>query len=1309
MAAALLAIAALVTIAAPGAIAGAVSDEEELTQFGSVGSGPGQLKGPGAIATDPVTGHVYISEEGNNRISEFTPWGNFVKAFGWDVSPGAVNEQQEVRVRAATGQFKLEFKGKETTDLAFNAPGAESEGPGSVEAALNALPSIGGESANVSVSAVPGIPDGKTPYIYVVAFKGSLAGTNAAQITIANGTTPLGGGVPSSSLEVRTRAEGTAGGTGLESCTEESGCKEGLRGAGAGEFNPIVGSVAVDANGNVYVTEIRENHRVQKFDSAGRFLLMFGGEVDKTTNENICTKAQLEGGDECGIGTVGTGPGQFAAGNHPGIAIGTGGALFVADNERIQRFNLAGEFQASIPVPGKSVSRLAFDPVSGDLYAWFEPETGIHKLNPVTGEEVGELGGVSGHVATDPAGNVYATGTVGGKGAVLQFDSAGKPLSPPSCCVPAPTFSIEGLGPNAVGDLYVANRVPGGENFIRLFGPGPVSFEGAAKVPPTISAQFASSVGRDDATVAADINPHFWSNTRYYVQYGTGKCSEGGCEEAKPLAPGAILTTKVLDAELPSAGIFLEGLKPGTTYHYRFVAQSSGGGPVRGVGGKVGADGEESTFTTYPAPAPFKTDCQNQVFRTGFSAPLTDCRAFEMVSPIDKNGGDIKTQLDLPGFNTSLSQSAENGERFTYSSYRSFGASQAAPYTAQYLATRDPKAGWSSEGLDPAQASRFDRNSFETHYKAFSADLCSGWSMVAAEPTLATGAPPGYIEPYRRDNCGGGGYEALVQVEPKVVKGAFFPILEGTSADGKEAILTVEDKLTEDATGGWQTYYASEGELHLVCILPSGLPSGGRCSAGTGPEQVGAPIQERMGSLTRAISRDGSKVYWTDSADKESGSGKVYLRLNPGKEQSEVSGGECTEAEKACTVGVSETQSALKSRFWVASSDGSRALFTVTEGAKADNLYEFIPGSGSSLIAREVLGVAGAGEDLSRIYFVAEEASAEAIVEGAVKGEPNLYLNQEGTKTFIATLSEADAGVLKTGSIRIPSDATSEAAFHAARATADGRVLTFLSTEDLSGYDNTDLANGKADSEVYLYEAGSGGPVCVSCNPSGARPTGRVIQGTGTSSTSLATAGSLAMPENQLYSPHVLSPDGRRLFFNSYDALLPRDTNGKEDVYEWESAPGQKACEEKGAELYVASSGGCLSLISSGESPSDSQFLDASSNGDDIFLSTASSLLSQDPGLTDIYDARANGGLSAPPAPASPCQGEACQNSSSPPNDPTPGSASFRGAGNATTKPRGRCPKGKARRKGRCTAKKQKHAAKRHKGRHAANNRRAAR
>ena len=54
-----------------------------MAHFGSKGSGPGQLDRPLGITIDTAgTGLVYVSEEGNNRVSVFTSDGVFVSSFG---------------------------------------------------------------------------------------------------------------------------------------------------------------------------------------------------------------------------------------------------------------------------------------------------------------------------------------------------------------------------------------------------------------------------------------------------------------------------------------------------------------------------------------------------------------------------------------------------------------------------------------------------------------------------------------------------------------------------------------------------------------------------------------------------------------------------------------------------------------------------------------------------------------------------------------------------------------------------------------------------------------------------------------------------------------------------------------------------------------------------------------------------------------------------------------------------------------------------------------------------------------------------
>lgn len=58
------------------------------------GSGAGQLDTPQSIVRQPGTGYLYVSEEGNRRISVFGAGGNFIAAFGYGVFTGA--DQMEV-------------------------------------------------------------------------------------------------------------------------------------------------------------------------------------------------------------------------------------------------------------------------------------------------------------------------------------------------------------------------------------------------------------------------------------------------------------------------------------------------------------------------------------------------------------------------------------------------------------------------------------------------------------------------------------------------------------------------------------------------------------------------------------------------------------------------------------------------------------------------------------------------------------------------------------------------------------------------------------------------------------------------------------------------------------------------------------------------------------------------------------------------------------------------------------------------------------------------------------------------------------
>jgi hypothetical protein len=1159
---------------------------------GASGTGAGRLKGVEGIAADPrLPGHVYVADAENARVDEFTPWGDFVKAWGWGV---------------VDGQAKL------------------------------------------------------------------------------------------------------------ESCTLGTGCREGLRGDGTGEFS-YPEALVVDGAGDIYVIEA-ENHRVQKFNPASgvesdevEFSLMFGLDVNKTkVNEVGASQAERDvctgsSGDICQAGGVGVGPGQFGGakfGYRNRIAACPAvGTVAVGERERIQLFGPSGGFKEEIKMPaGENLEAITAD-AECNFYASVTGEGGVRKLGasgpsakfllPLFSPEAPKEQTLE--VAVDGNGDLYAVNNAEGKQRVLEYDQAGKCLDCGSAgerevekgeLVGKSGFdrssdtTIEGIAASSAceaDDVYTTHYSLQ-QSFIKVFGEPPnVLLCPSPPVAPEVETQYALTVETDGAVIRADINPRFWDDTSYHVEYGTTPCSKGGCTSTAEASLGG----GVVGTPQTSHSVLLKNLTPGTAYYYRFVARSSGGGPVYGIDpdGHEGPEGAtfekglEGTFTTRRLPG--AEDCSaNETLRVGVSASLPDCRAYEMVSPLDKDNSDVivlqELSSNLPAV---LNESSVSGDRFAYGSSRPFGDAAAAPYTTQYIAGRGP-TGWVSHGITPPHGepivSAVAAN-LDTEFKAFSPDLCQAWLVPFNEPLLAPGAIAGHRNLYRRtdNDCGGPGYEALTTsagfAPPSEIPGQVE--LQGVSGDGSEAIYVASGALTEDTpilgAGRPQLYARSEGRSVFVCVLPNGEASTGLCSAGGRATTDGLLSDGRYINVRNAISRDGRRVFWSASSDR------IYVRENPVGE-----GPECADEASPCTVAVSqaaeEEAGSSGSQFWTAAEDGSKALFTTGTPAK---LYEFrLADRSTHLIAGKVLGLLGASGDASRSYLASEEALGGMNAEGksATAGKNNFYFYEAGSFHFIGTsVNEGNHSPFSATPIE-----------HTSRVSADGLHAVFMSAASLTGYDNTDAVSGEADSEVFVYDASANGGAgrldCVSCNPTGARPRGMFTSEIGSKvsgGAKLWTAGLIPTFENVLYAPRVLSDSGGRVFFDSYDALVPADTNGTEDVYEWE-VPGTGNCKESSSS-YSPSDGGCVDLISSGKSPLESKFADASTSGDDVFFTTLASLVPQDPGLVDMYDARVDGGFPTPPPTPASCEGEACQSPAVGLTDMTPGTLSFSGAGNLLGQPMG--------------------------------------
>jgi hypothetical protein len=837
---------------------------------------------------------------------------------------------------------------------------------------------------------------------------------------------------------------------------------------------------------------------------------------------------------------------------------------------------------------------------------FFEYDTSAYGDSEAAGKE-----GEAAHGQTVPC--EPAAGAIGADAVAVQADLAG--------LTPETQYHFRLVAKNANAALYPNDPNSAGRGTDQGFRtPG----------KPNIKAQWALDVVTRDATLRATINPEN-SPTTYRIEWGTS--------EAYGNATGEI----AIDGGEADKTITFElgGLEPDTTYHWRTVASN-------GIGV---TEGENLTFTTF---APFipNADCPNQDRRYGASASLPDCRAYEMVSPVDKAGTDIfcannGVELNRVGCWT---QSTPAGDKLTYTAPRAFGDSPSAKTNNQYIATRTA-SGWSSHGINPPQGTTIFDPSLQTeelknHFRGFTADLSTAWLVDYNLAPLAPGGREGFVNVYRRDNAIDG-YKALSTVDPLFGSTSYEMSIKGFSEDGSRVFANVPRRLTTDAATHLkdQIYEISGGKPKLISLLPNGNANPDFSRIGSGDGQT----VSRDVLLDTAVSEDGSRVFWTSAPTAEDNRpGRIYLHID-GKTTVAVSG---------------SVDPGPDFRFWAATPDGETALFS---GGAGEQLYRFdVATKTPTPIAGGTIGVAGASEDLSHVYFT----STEALVAGASAGQQNLYLADEGEIDFIAMLNPATADF---------SVAAVNPIHHFARVSADGSRLAFMSSRSLTDYDNADTVTAEPAAEVYLYDAEAEELHCASCNPSGSRPMAAEPRAPFSLNPSGQWAAAWIPTWPWSLNPlHPLSEDGNRLFFNSYDALLPRDTNGVQDVYQWE-APGSGDCEEADGD-YFPQNGGCIALISSGQSPQMSEFAEASPDGESVFFTTASGFDPADPGLIDIYVARVGGGypLIAPP---NPCLGDACQGVPPAPHDPTPASAGFRGAGNVKpVKPRPGCPKGSKRR-----------------------------
>ncbi len=715
--------------------------------------------------------------------------------------------------------------------------------------------------------------------------------------------------------------------------------------------------------------------------------------------------------------------------------------------------------------------------------------------------------------------------------------------------------------------------------------------------PPIAGQLWASQVDSRSATLSAEVDPN-GSLTSGYFEY-----TPQATYETKGFTGAKRININVIGTE---AGMFpvnfptITGLASDTTYRYRLVL----------------TNGKGQITEPKVAPYPFFV-----TFPASGGPLLPDGRGWEMVSPVDKNGGGIATPESIAEGGTL--QAASQGGSATYSSASSFAGGAGAPPASQYISTRS-SSGWSTQNITvPIFSGSYDIAKGGAPYRLFSTDLtrslllngkgCRGEvsGCPVPNPTLpGTDAPTGFQNYYLRTTSSGG-FEALLGPSETGLSGQsasqFEVTLAGTSEDLTHVVLSSCAKLTPSATSG------CPGQANLY-EFSGGLLKQLNASPGATLAAQGA----------NAVSTDGNRVYLYEAGNLSVRDGATLKQADQG------AGGGGT--------------------FELASTDGSIAYFS-----KGGDLYRYgtVANTATKLTSSaDFKGVLGAGSNGANLYYLRTGGLYRCTAANTAAAN--------GCDVAVKIAASADTSDYP------PATGTS-------RVTADGTKLLFVSTtplEDHNGntYDNTDLGSGEPDSQVYLYDA-SLGITCVSCNPTNGRPTGpSTLPGAIKNGSGL-----------RAYKPRVLVDGGKRVFFDSGDALVPTDTNtqgaggaGVPDPYQWE-VQGEGSCTR---------ADGCASILSTGRDPIPSFFADASTDGSDAYFLTGSSLVTKDPGAIDLYDARVGGGFGEP-GEGIPCEGDSCQALPPEPTEPTL-TTLLSGPGNPPvhytrygTKAAKSCPKGK--------------------------------
>jgi DNA-binding beta-propeller fold protein YncE len=1253
--------------------------------FGSPGSGAGQLSlvpaAPGSgMAVNDETGDVYVADTANNRIDEFevNPGSSsavFLRAWGWGVD----QEKPEAKLQSCTEATGCQAGLAGTNPGELDAPVFVAVDNSAGESHGDVYVAVTGESLESPKNLVSKF-DAEGKLIESWGVKGQLnqpEGEPEHQFGEPEGIAVDSAGALWTYVGQTVKAPGPH----LYEFGQDGVFKE----LGPSNNQDSLQGIALDSTGHLYLSE--QGAAVEKLPPSNRVFVgsLTGLAVAPLTSDLYVDKGSsiADVSFQCEPSNAGCTPAQVFGPPHlsaaAGLAVDSQGVVYAANTALGQVAVFTVSIDATIAAASEVKAR------SATLNGEVNPQGGeISKCSFEYGETTGY-----------------------GKSAPCE------PAVPYSGKAPVKVHAdVAGLtsGVKYHFRLHVSNS--SGEEIGS-------EDEGFATLPTAVIEEaVAQSVEATTAVLAAKVNPRGVAGTLCTIEYGTST-SYGTTVPCEP---------EQLSGELSVAiSRHLAGLTAETTYHWRVV--------VADVNGTVA--GADNTFVYIP-PGRFEIEegCANEtargesnpnpVTKVALASELADCRGYEMVSPVQKNGA-----LLTPVFGGLSPDIGGGGQRVIVSSLTCFDEPQSCTGARASLGPpfefARTNAGWATHPLAPP-ASEFELNSVW------------GYSADSGLVLYSSPVPPGVTDEFYAR-------------QPDGTMQAIGPIGEGEAA-GIGAIAGIPSLATSDLShlvygskgALWPPFASEQGEsLYEYAGFRNAKPFPVGVTGSQGSEDLisvcgtGLPEGIPQAVKPQSLSADGRIVYFAAYPKRgvgpcPGGSGanagtevpveEAYARIDgessdahtipisepkaPQTLSSAPPDENCTSVK--CQKNISEQANWRDGRWTGASEDGTKTLLLSTQqltdeasedpqagdtarecahttGAGGCNLYLYdlnapaghnlidVSGGDSSGLGAEVQGVMALSGDGSHVYFVAKgvlSAGQNHAGLEPVAGADNLYAYERdgahptGHVVFIATLPGDEKGLPRAEARE--SQEWTAGPLGRANVSANGHVFVFTSHGALT----SDDTRGVGPAQVYRYDSESGELLRVSIGERGFNDNGNA----GAGEASLGEAGGL-VPRRRDGS---MSSDGSKVFFQSPAGLTPGaldnvSVNGghesedlAQNIYEWE-AQGKGACKQ---------AGGCVHLISDGRDASEVggvghrtlssvELLGADSSGENVFFTTANPLVAQDTDTElDIYDAHVGGGFprSTPPII---CEADNCRPEPPPPPILGPlGSLTFNGPGNSS-------------------------------------------